>query len=172
MSDRTDNGRKSPHDSERARSTAHTTTSLGLLNPLANHESRAQRAHLKRAEGDRPPRIMSTGRQILDIPEWMKPDGVYVRWVNSSQIGRMEIAKGAYYDHIVDENGVNITREYKGQTLYLMGLEQKYRDEDQKLKERKYNAMLGSAHTIGENEYSPVNKSQAVSSSISDRIDY
>lgn len=158
---------KSIHDSTRDRPSVLMSEMHEDLNPLGSSLGKAEKAH----EPKRPPRRSPQGRHNLSIPPELIPKGHYARWINATQIGRLRLATDAYYDHIRDHNGVCIQVEHKGQTWYAVSIEQKYRDEDQNLKDQRHNAILNAQSAIGENEYSPVNKKTAVSSSISDSID-
>jgi hypothetical protein len=158
---------KSIHDSTRSRSNALMPERDQELNRLGSSNGKAEMAH----EPKRPPRRSPQGAKILHIPPELIPKGHYARWINTSKVGRFRIAHEAYYEPIKDHNGVNLQIEYKGQTMLAVSIEQKYRDEDEKLKEKRHNDMIGASVAIGENEYSPLNKKTAVSSSISDSID-
>ena len=115
--------------------------------------SRDETAH----SSGRPKRISMTNMKKLDISSDLLEDGYYYRWFKDGD-GRVEQAKGAYYDHVTDDQGNNILRNYKGATLYLMRLEQQYRDEDNRLKKKRVAATLEAEAAIAPGEYAPDQK--------------
>lgn len=112
--------------------------------------SREEAAH----SAGRPPRISMNNMKKLEIPNSVMEDGYYYRWFQDRD-GRVSQAQAAYYEHVVDEQGNNYSRQSGPYTMYLMRLRQEYRDEDNKLKKQRVAATLESEAQIGHNEYAP-----------------
>jgi hypothetical protein len=118
--------------------------------------SREEVAHSSK----RPPRISMGNMKKLEIPDGMLEDGFYYRWFQDRE-GRISMAKAAYYEHVVDEQGNNFTRQSGKYTMHLMRLPQEYRDEDNALKRKRVAATLEEEAHIGANEYAPDEKGRA-----------
>ena len=116
-------------------------------------KSREEAAH----SSGRPPRISMSNMKKLDIPESLKESGFYYRWFQDRD-GRINQAKAAYYESVVDEQGNNYTRASGPYTMHLMRLPQEYRDEDNRLKKKRVAATLEAEAQIGANEYAPDRK--------------
>lgn len=112
--------------------------------------SREEKAH----SSGRPPRISMNNMKKLEIPDGIMEAGYYYRWFQDRD-GRINQAHAAYYEHVVDEQGNNYTRQSGPYTMYLMRLLQEYRDEDNKLKKERVAATLDSEAQIGHQEYAP-----------------
>lgn len=106
----------------------------------------------------RPPRIPMNAGMNLHIPEkLLKRDKFAYRWFAESSIkgGRVEIAKGAYWEHVADSNGSNYKRPSATDTMYLMRLELQYWNADKEAKRRKVKLTMEKEISIGEGEYAP-----------------
>lgn len=112
--------------------------------------SREEAAH----SSGRPTRISMSNMKKLDIPPSLLEDGYYYRWFQNKD-GRISQAVAAYYEHIVDEQGNNYSRQSGPYTLYLMRLPQEYRDKDILLKKKRVQATLEAEAQIGPDEYAP-----------------
>lgn len=112
--------------------------------------SRQEKAH----SSGRPRRISMNNMKKLEIPDGIMEEGYYYRWFQDRN-GRINQAHTAYYEHVVDEQGNNYTRQSGPYTMYLMRLRQDYRDEDLKLKKERVEATLESEAQIGHQEYAP-----------------
>lgn len=115
--------------------------------------SREESAH----KPDRPERISMSNMKKLDVPEGIKEEGFYYRWFQDRD-GRLNQARSAYYEPVVDEQGNNYTRNSGPYTLHLMRLPQQYRDEDNLLKKKAVAATLDAEAQIGHGEYAPDSK--------------
>lgn len=136
--------------------------------------SREETAH----SADRPVRISMSNMKKLGVPSSLLEKGYYYRWFQDRD-GRISQAKAAYYEHVADEQGNNFCRASGPYSMYLMRLQQKYRDEDNKLKKDRVAATLESETQIGPGEYAPDPKTgkaeggtSAVRHSISDSQSY
>lgn len=120
-------------------------------------------------EPDRPPRIAMTAGMNLHVDEsLLDRKNFYYRFFAESAAkgGRISSAKGAYYDHVTDKEGNNITRPGGGgDTMYLMKLPMKYRLDDLNLKEKKNAATMDAEYQLKSNEYAP--KGTGVNSKVS-----
>lgn len=134
----------------RGRTGADLPPSMQQTDPAVVAGSREQVAH----SSGRPERISMANMKKLDFREGMQEDGYYYRWFEDRD-GRITQAQAAYYEHVTDEQGNNITRGSGGRTLYLMRLAQKYRDEDNRLKRAKVQRTLEAEASLGANEYAP-----------------
>ena len=105
----------------------------------------------------RPARISMNNMKKLEIPDSMMEDGYYYRWFQDKD-GRISQAKAAYYEHVVDEQGTNFTRDSGPYTMHLMRLKQEYRDEDNALKRKRVADTMEKEAFIGEGEYAPDRK--------------
>ena len=115
--------------------------------------SREDAAH----SSGRPERISMSNMKKLEIPEGIKEEGFYYRWFQDRD-GRLNQAKAAYYQPVVDEQGNSYTRNSGPYTLHLMRLPQQYRDEDNQLKKQRVAATLEAEAHIGQGEYAPDSK--------------
>ncbi len=125
-------------------------------------QSRDDTAH----KPTRPPRIPMNRTLNLDFPHIQKDtDNFYYRVIREEG-GRIEQAKQAWYEHVVDPSTNDHAVCYKGlYRNFLMRLPIEYWREDQKLKNDRQSATLnknlGKAG-LGENEYIPDGKSHVV----------
>lgn len=106
----------------------------------------------------RPPRIpMNAGMNLHVPPEILEKDKFAYRWFAESSIkgGRVEIAKGAYWEHVADSKGSNYKRPSATDIMYLMKLELQYWEADQKAKRQKVKLTMEKEVSIGEGEYAP-----------------
>lgn len=112
--------------------------------------SREDAAH----SAGRPPRISMHNMKKLEIPKSLMEDGYYYRWFQDID-GRINQAKAAYYEHVSDEQGNNLTCQSGNYTMYAMKLPQQYRDEDNALKRDRVAATMEKEAQLGINEYAP-----------------
>lgn len=126
----------------RQRSGAQMQDDMAKVDRSAGNYTREQIAHGE----NRAPRVSMVGGDMklaIDRKYISNPD-YYYRWAldagDGEKIRRMQ---AAYYDHVTDENGVNITKNNGGKKFYLMALHKKYRAEDDLLKKKRHDAMLG-----------------------------
>lgn len=134
----------------RGRSTASLPPAQAMSDQGAGIQSREEKAH----SPGRPERVSMNNSLKLDFPDGHKEDGFYYRWFQDRN-GRVNQAKAAYYEHVTDEAGNNLTRQSGPYTMYLMRLEEKYRDEDNRLKKKRVAATLEKEAAIGPGEYAP-----------------
>lgn len=101
--------------------------------------SRETRAH----SAARPPRVsMADNDLLLSVDKRLLNPAKQHRFFADRE-GRIDRAKAAYWDFVVDDNGVNICRSSKGTKMYLMSLDKQYYDEDNALKMKRYHASIG-----------------------------
>ena len=105
----------------------------------------------------RPPRISMANMKKLSIPDAYMKEGYYHRWVQDRN-GGVANAHAAYYEHVTDEQGNNLTHQSGKYTMYAMRLKQQYRDEDDILRKRRASATMDSESAIGPGEYAPDRK--------------
>lgn len=106
----------------------------------------------------RPPRIPLNAGQNLHVSDsLLDRENFAYRWFaeNSIKGGRVENAKGAYWEHVADTHGKNLRRPSGEDNMYLMKLEIEYWQEDQKLKQKKVDATMKAETAIGAGEYAP-----------------
>jgi len=82
-------------------------------------------------------------------------DPKYHFHVFSDRDGRIQQSKQAWYEHVKDENGDNVTRHSGPFTQYLMKVEKKYWDKDQKLKQDRLSAKIQGEQKLAKDEYLP-----------------
>lgn len=112
--------------------------------------SREEAAH----DPGRPTRIPMGNALKLEVPESMKEKGFYYRFFQDRG-GRINQAKAAHYEIVVDEQGNSFTRQSGPHQMILMRLPQKYRDEDLALKKKAVQATMDKEAQIGDGEYAP-----------------
>lgn len=126
----------------RRRSSAQMQEDMARVDRSVSSASAEQIAH-----GDaRVPRVSMVGGDLkLSVdPRYVANPDYYYRWALDSGDGdKIRRMQAAYYDFVVDENGANITKNNGGKKFYLMALHKKYRKEDDLLKKRRHDAMLG-----------------------------
>ena len=131
-------GARKPSGAQHNASMAHLDNSLGNL-------SREEVAHGEARSARRRNRSMDM-RLYVDPKYTANPD-IYYRLVADDSRGRLAKCKSFDYEHVTDENGVNISVPSGNTRMYLMGLHKKFRAEDDKLKLEQHNAMLrGNVH--------------------------
>jgi hypothetical protein len=126
----------------RKRSSSQTSQAMAAVDRSIGNVSREGQAH-----GDgRAPRVSMSGADLalsLDPKYYSNPD-YYYRWFYEGDNGtKIQRALAAYYDFVVDENGATISRSSGSRQFKLMALHKKYRAEDDALKRKKHNAMIG-----------------------------
>jgi hypothetical protein len=136
-------------------------------------KSREDAAH----SSGRPPRVSMHNTLKLHIPSNLMEEDYYYRWFQDKD-GRINQAKAAYYEHVVDEQGNNLTIQSGPYTMYAMKLRQQYRDEDNMLKKQRVAATLEAEAEIRPGEYAPDPETgraeggrSAIRHSVSDRPD-
>ena len=130
-------GRK-PSGAQQNASMANLDNSLGNL-------SREEIAHGEARSARRRNRSMDM-RLYID-PKYTNNPLIYYRLVADDSRGRLAKCKADDYEHITDENGVNISVPSGNNRMFLMGLHKKYRAEDDKLKMEQHSAMIkGNVH--------------------------
>ena len=106
----------------------------------------------------RPPRIpMNAGLNLTYPEKLMDKEHYHYRWFaeHPEHVGRIAKADAAYWEHVTDRNGVNITRPTGSGTFYLMRLPMEYHLEDVELHRKKSRRMMVKEAMIGEGEYAP-----------------
>lgn len=130
----------SKHD-QRNRSGADIPPHMAAANPAMNNLSREDIAHGK----NRAPRVpMNTGEFILEVPPSLLQEGKKYYWFEDNGQGRIERAKAAYWEHVVDPtDGTNYCRQSGDRKMYLMCLDMDLYMEDEALREKNYRASIG-----------------------------
>lgn len=106
----------------------------------------------------RPPRIRMNAGMNLHVPEnILDKDNYAYRWFAESSIkgGRIEIAKGAYWEHVADSKGQNYKRPSAVDIMYLMKLELEYWLADQEAKRHQVRLTMQKEISIADDEYAP-----------------
>ncbi len=141
-------GKNTSKTHTQASSTQDTATTLG-----------AQDKRPDAPEGPaRPPRVrMNAGENLAVSEEYLDREKYSYRFFaeNSIKGGRIESAKGAWWEHVTDSRGQNIKKPSGNDIMYLMKIELEYWEEDQKLKREKVRATMDQEASIGEGEYAP-----------------
>lgn len=116
-------------------------------------QTREQAAH---ANKERPARIPMTAGNKLHVPESLKKEGYQYYW-GVDRKGMIEQMKAAYWEHVKDERGENISIPAGGgESQYLMCIEQRWYDEDMaNQQQRNIDATAKQAQSLGEDEYVP-----------------
>lgn len=96
----------------------------------------------------------------MSIPPGTIPEGFVGYWALDDGKGSIDKMQAQWWGFVTDAQGVNITRPsgYNGQLHYLMAIEQKYYDENNKLREEEYRASIGEksdASMSGIETYNP-----------------
>ncbi len=106
----------------------------------------------------RPPRVPMSSGNKLRAP---KREG-YQRYWAVDRPGDIEQMKAAWWDFVLDENGEKKTIPAgRGETHYLMEIEQKYYDEDRAAEQRRVtDTTMQQAQTLGDSEYVPMGRKQ------------
>ncbi len=112
----------------------------------------------------RPPRIRLNAGMNLHVPEaLLDRDKFAYRWFAENAIkgGRVDSAKGAYWEHVTAEQGSNVRRPSGQDQMFLMRLEKKYWEEDRELKRARVRATMEQESAIGPGEYAPTTDGKA-----------
>lgn len=127
----------------RKRSSSQMSIAMATVDRSLGQFSREGLAH---GEG-RAPRVSMAGSDLnlsLD-PKYTSSPDYYYRWFYEGDNGvKIQRALAAYYEFVCDENGVTISRSSGSRQFKLMALHKKYRAEDDALKRKKHNAMIGA----------------------------
>lgn len=114
---------------------------VALGNSATGNLSREEVAH---GAGRAPRRAMQGLDLKLYFPEkYMKNKNMYYR-IFLDRDGRIQKALDAYYEHVIDENGVKLSAASGNSRMYLMALDKTYRAEDDKLKLQKHRDTMRS----------------------------
>jgi len=106
----------------------------------------------------RPPRIpLHSGKNLYVDESLLDRNRFAYRWFaeNSIKGGRVESAKGAYWEYVTDEAGQIFKRPSGQDLMYLMKLEIQYYNEDQQLKRERSFATMSKETGVGDGEYAP-----------------
>lgn len=119
----------------------------------------------------RPPRIPLHSGKNLYVDESLLDRTRYAyRWFaeNSIKGGRVESAKGAWWEHVTDAVGTIFKRPSGQDQMFLMKIEIEYYKEDQELKRKRSFATMSKETGVGDGEYAPTpgGKPEGGSSSI------
>lgn len=133
----------------RRRSGALMPENMASVDPSVGNVSREDRAH---GEGRKRIRMTSTDLNLSLPPSITKPGKAYHWFVDDGE-GRIQRAKEAFWEHVADPvTGENISRGRYGRTHVLMCIDQKYYDEDEKLRIQEYRATIGENQSIAEKQ--------------------
>jgi len=99
------------------------------------------------------------------VQQRLESENRHAHYVRDDNRGRLQQAINAGYEHVVDEQGNNISRRSGPGTLYLMSIPNEWHEDDKALKRQKAAASLGKEATLGEGEYSPTGQQSAVKTS-------
>jgi len=125
---------------QRARTGSDLPEHMAQANPGLNDLTREQIAHGE----DRKPRIrMDSGEFNLSVPDGLIPADKKAYWFYDDGKGRLQRAKDAWWEHVVDSQGSNISRQCGANRMYLMVLDKALHEEDEKLREANYRASIG-----------------------------
>ncbi len=129
-----------PKAGARKASGAQTRANVAITDSSLGNLSREQIAH---GEGRAPRRSMSgLDLNLYFAAKYTSNKNMYYRIFTEDGRGRIEKAKAAYYEHVLDENGAKLSAQSGNKKMYLMALDKTYRAEDDKLKQKQYNATL------------------------------
>lgn len=112
-------------------------------------------------EPKRAPRVPMTNTLKLQYNHALDRENFFYRWFRCEN-GRIEQAKAAYYDHVLDDQGVKVKRAYRASEQYLMRIPLKYYTEDQKLKEDAIKGKLRAEQSLAKDEYLPDDRHHAI----------
>lgn len=100
------------------------------------------------------------------LKEQLEDENKHIHYILDDDRGRLQQAKNAGYEHVVDKQGHNIFRTAGGRMQYLMCIPKLWREDD--LKRKRAAARVGvEATTLGDNEYSPTGGKSATTSTTS-----
>lgn len=124
---------------QRARTGSDLPEHMAQANPSFNDLTREQVSH----GAARKPRIrMDSGEFNLSVPEGTIPAGKKGHWFYDDGKGRIQRALDAWWDHVADSQGANISRQCGSNRIYLMALDNELYEEDEKLREANYRASI------------------------------
>lgn len=106
----------------------------------------------------RPKRVPMGKGMTLDVSGVeLDRENYHYQWITEKphRPGRLQQAKAAFYEHVTDIEGNQISRPSAGSTTYLMRLPMEYWIEDKQLKKDKVKRTLEAETKIGVNEYAP-----------------
>jgi hypothetical protein len=124
-----------------------TRGAVAALDESLGNQSREEVAHGR--DAPRRPMGSTSDMNLYVDSKYVSNKDRYYRWMLDNDKGRMQKAKDASYDFVTDEQGVNITRNSGSRKFYLMSLHRKFREDDNTLKAKNYNAMLSAKANEG-----------------------
>lgn len=127
-------------NNNRQRPDANIPQHMAAANPAVGNLSREQVAH---GEGRLPRVPMNSGDFQLAVPDGIIPKDRVGFWFEENDKGRLSQAKAAYWEPVVDEFGVAITRPSGDTRMHLMSIEKIYYDEDMARLEKGYRDSMG-----------------------------
>lgn len=140
---------------------------LGLGGGVKSREQDAR-------EPKRPPRQLMSQGMNLDVDEsLLDRENFSYRWFAEykDKGGRISQAKAAYWEHVTDAAGSNITRNGGGgDAMYFMQLPMQYHKEDLELKKRRVQATMDEQYRVGEGQYIPEGNKSVINRENSDDI--
>ena len=113
---------------------------MAQANPQFNDLTREQIAH---GEARKPRIRMDSGEFNLSVPDGTIPADKKGYWFYDDGKGRIQRAKDAWWEHVVDSQGANISRQCGNTKMYLMAIDKSLYEEDEKLREENYRASIG-----------------------------
>jgi len=122
--------------------------------------SRTEAAH---TPANRPDRVPFAAGSKLDVASRFVKKG-YHPYLFIDRPGEIEAAKAAWYEHVKNEHGENVTIPAgNDETHYLMQLPDEYFKADQKKEQDGIDARMKTQVEIKSSEYSPESKDTALS---------
>jgi hypothetical protein len=110
----------------------------------------------------RPARVPMQSGGKLTVPEGIKEEGYFYYWALDRN-GMIERLQAAYYEPVLDSRNEQITvMAGGGSKHYLMRLPMEYYNEDMEAQQSKIDAAMNKDIKLKKGEYSPFNKSSAV----------
>ena len=113
-------------------------------------QSRESNAHSSK----RPARVRMVAGQKLNFGKLVQ-DPNYAYRAFADKPGRLDSALAAYWEFVKTEDGESVKRPSGADTMYLMRIEKKYFDEDQKLKQENIKNTLRKENVLEKDEYVP-----------------
>ena len=110
---------------------------------------------------NRPPRVAMGATLNLEFGHIPKDPGYHYRVV-ADRDGRLEQAQGAWYEFVKDASGSNVVCHKGLHNQYLMRIERKYWDEDQRLKQTQLVGKLQQEQKLATGEYVPDGRSHVL----------
>jgi hypothetical protein len=90
------------------------------------------------------PRMQSADLELnLSVPAGTIPDGYVGQWIVDSGKGEIDTALAAWWGHVCDAQGVNISRQTGSRKIYLMAIEESLKKEIDDLQLRRYRDSIG-----------------------------